>query len=96
MLFKLGLLFPIPLRQHIEETCATSKYGVRFRELAQETSSTLHDPLKDLLQYSKEDRRGFSFDDDHPTPLGHQSLAKSLVPVLERLLENETKPPSNT
>jgi len=88
------LLFPIPLRQHIEKTCATSKYGLRFSELAKETSCIVHDPLKDLLQYSKEDRRGFSFDDDHPTPKGHQSLAKSLAPVLEHLLEN-AKPLSN-
>lgn len=81
------ILMPIPLYQHIEETSDASPYQARFRELADELGCALHDPLPDLLRYTPEQRRRFRFEKDvHPTPEGHEALAVSLAPVIERAL----------
>ncbi len=81
------LLMPLPLYQHVEETCDATGYQSRFRELAAELGCALHDPLPDLLRYPMEQRRRFRFAEDvHPTPEGHEALAASLAPSLERLL----------
>lgn len=82
-----AVLLPLPLYQHVEETSDPTGYQDRFRELADELGCTLHDPLPDLLRYSPEQRRRFRFEKDvHPTPEGHEALAASLAPTLDRLL----------
>jgi lysophospholipase L1-like esterase len=81
------VIMPIPLYQHVEETSAASAYQERFRELAMELGCTLHDPLPDLLRYDTAQRRRFRFQTDgHPSPEGHAALARSLAPVIERVL----------
>ena len=81
------LLMPLPLSQHIEETSDAGPYQERFRELAGEAGCHYHDPLPDLLTYPAQERREFRFPKDiHPTPSGHAALAKSLQPVIERIL----------
>ena len=82
------LLMPIPLSQHVEETASAAGYQARFREAAQANGCLLHDPLPDLQAYSGEERRAFRFEKDiHLTPAGHAALAKSLLPVVSRLLD---------
>jgi lysophospholipase L1-like esterase len=81
------ILMPLPLPQHLDQVCDASAYQARFRELAAELRCQLHDPLPDLLAYSKEERRGFRWETDiHFTPAGHRALARSLAPVLAPLL----------
>ncbi len=86
------MLMPIPLYQHIEETCDAGPYQARFRELSADTGCALHDPLPDLLKHPMERRRRFRFEKDvHPTPEGHDALAASLAPAIERLLATEQR-----
>lgn len=81
------VLMPIPLYQHIEQTGDPSGYQARFRELAGALDCTLHDPLPDLLRYAPAERRAFRFRTDiHPTPQAHRALARSLAPVITRVL----------
>lgn len=81
------VLMPLPLPQHLDEVCDPSGYQARFAELAAEANCTLHDPLPALLGYDKATRRAFRFETDiHFTPGGHRAIARSLAPVLERLL----------
>ncbi|MES2149511.1 MAG: GDSL-type esterase/lipase family protein [Pseudomonadota bacterium] len=82
------VLMPLPLPQHIDEVCDAAPYQARFAELAVEVSCILHDPLPDFLSYAKEQRRAFRWEKDiHFTPAGHRALARSLTPVLARLLK---------
>lgn len=84
------VIMPIPLPQHIDETCDASSYRARFTELATELGCTLHDPLPDLLRYNAAQRRRFRFETDpHFTPEGHEVLAHSLAPVLGKLLAEQ-------
>lgn len=81
------LLFLVPMSQFIEESSDPTDYQARYRELANDTGCHLHDPLPDLWQYSSEDRRAFRFKiDPHYTPKGHQALAASLAPAIERIM----------
>jgi GDSL-like Lipase/Acylhydrolase family len=81
------LLLLVPQSQFIEETSDPTDYQARYRELANDTGCHLHDPLPDLWQYSSKDRRAFRFKvDPHFTPKGHQALAASLAPAIERIM----------
>lgn len=84
------VIMPLPLPQHLDEMCDASGYQARFAELATELGCTLHDPLPDLLQYDPATRRRFRWEKDiHFTPEGHDALARSLAPVMERLLAGQ-------
>ena len=81
------LLMPLPLPQHLDQVCDAGGYRARFAELAAELGCALHDPLDDLLAYSRAERRRFRWETDiHFTPEGHRALAASLAPALGRLL----------
>ncbi|MBC7683777.1 MAG: SGNH/GDSL hydrolase family protein [Bdellovibrionales bacterium] len=81
------VLMPLPLPQHLDELCDARPYQARFAELAEQTGCTLHDPLPAMLAYPPALRRAFRWVRDiHYTPAGHQAIADSLVPVLERVL----------
>lgn len=81
------VLMPLPLPQHLDGVCDAVPYQARFAALAAELECTLHDPLPELLEYDRTQRRGFRWQTDiHFTPEGHRALARSLVPVLERAL----------
>jgi len=85
------LVVPIPLHQHVEGVSSSRDYMERFNELANDTGCFVHDPLPDLLRYSLADRRAFRFERDvHPTPAGHLALAKSIAPVVGRVLDRES------
>lgn len=85
------VIMPIPLPQHIDQTCDASGYQARFVELADELGCTLHDPLPALLQYDPAQRRRFRFKTDpHFTPEGNEVIANSLAPVLSGLLGQQT------
>ena len=81
------MIMPLPFYQHVEGTSDPVPYQTRFRDLAAELGCALHDPLPDLLKYSAAERRAFRFRTDiHPTPEGHEALARSLAPAVEKLL----------
>jgi len=83
------LLVPLPIYQYTEETSSAKKFQTRFKELAQELDVYLHDPLEDFQKYSMEERRKFRFETDiHPTPFGHQAIAKSIQPTIEKILKS--------
>lgn len=82
------LLVLIPCHQYVEEIADPSHYQARYRNLAFSLEDcALHDPMPDLLKYSFEDRRRFRLQEGHLTPKGHAVLTRSLVPVLEDLLD---------
>jgi carbamoyltransferase len=84
------ILMPVPLFPFVEGSSDPTHYQTRFRELAEATACALHDPLPDLQSYPQPERRAFRFDRDvHLTPAGHAALAKSLAPVVERVLRGE-------
>ena len=86
------ILMPIPLYQHVEETCDASAYQDRFQELSESTGCILHDPLIDLLKYTPEQRRKFRFERDiHLTPEGHEAIAASVAPVVKKILLTHIK-----
>ena len=81
------VIMPLPLPQHLDQTCDASAYQARFAELTAELGCTLHDPLPALLQYDPVRRRRFRFPTDpHFTPEGNEVIAESLKPVLSKLL----------
>ena len=81
------LLLPIPMWTFVDGSSDATAYRTRFRELARETGCLLHDPLDDLLAYSPADRLAFHFKGDkHLSASGHEALAKSLAPVVRRIL----------
>ena len=89
---KTVILMPIPLYQHVEQTCDPSDYQNRFKELSEKTGCILHDPLIDLLKYTPEQRRGFRFEHDvHLTPEGHEAIAASLAPIIKKVLLTKLK-----
>lgn len=82
------ILMPIPIYHYVEGTSNSRHYQARFRELAEESGCILHDPLPDMMRYSPEKRRSFRFENDvHPTRQGHEALASSLRPVIEKLMK---------
>jgi hypothetical protein len=82
------ILMPLPLPQHIEETCDASGYQARFAEVAASTGCALHDPLPTLRAYPREEREKFRFEKDvHLTPSGHRALALSLAPAVQQVLQ---------
>jgi len=86
------ILMPIPLYQHVEETCDASAYQERFKELSKSTGCILHDPLIDLLKYTPEQRRKFRFERDiHLTPEGHEAIAASVALVIKKILLTQSK-----
>jgi carbamoyltransferase len=81
------LLVPLPLPQHIDQSCDASGYQERFRELAAELGCRLHDPLPGLLRIEQGARRALRWEKDiHFTPAGHDALARSLEPVITQML----------
>jgi len=83
------LIFLLPLWPFIEESSDPTNYLARFRELACDTGSYLHDPLPDLWKYSTQDRRAFRFKvDSHFTPSGHAALAHSLASAVRRIMQD--------
>lgn len=81
------LLVPFPVFQYVEGTADPDHCVACFREAAAEAPCRLHDMLPDLHAYSPEQRRALRFPVDiHPSPAGHEAVARSLAPVVERLL----------
>ncbi len=81
------LVFLIPLYHYVEELADPEPYQMRFRELARSRGWLVHDPLPDLRAYTADSRRRFRFPKDvHPTADGHEALARSLAPAVERVL----------
>jgi carbamoyltransferase len=81
------LLVPLPLPQHLDETCDATSYQARFAELAGDLGCRLHDPLPDLLRIAPDTRRRLRWEHDiHFTPAGHDALAHSLQPVIADML----------
>ncbi len=92
------ILMPWPVLQYVEETASSENCRARYRELDAEIRASrgpkgafvLHDMLPDLWKYSAPERRAMRFPgaDIHPTPSGHEAVARSLAPVVERVLES--------
>lgn len=87
------LLLPIPLPQHLDQTCDAAPYQARFAELAADLGCALHDPLPGLLRIAPAERRRLRWEKDiHFTPAGHEALARSLEPVLAGMLAQRPSP----
>ena len=85
------ILMPLPLYHHVEEKASPIHYIKRFRELADRTGAIFHNPLEELTSYSLKERRDFRFRNDiHPTPKCHEVIAKSLVPVINKIILSKT------
>lgn len=81
------MLMPIPLPQHLDQTCSAAACQARFAELAADLGCVLHDPLPDLLRIPPAERRRLRWEKDiHFTPAGHEALARSMEPVLAGML----------
>ena len=88
------VLMPIPLFPFVEGSSDPTHYQARFRELAEATGCTLHDPLPDFQKYPAAERRAFRFERDvHLTPAGHAALAASLAPVVEKVIRKIERAP---
>ena len=59
-------------------------YQARFRELAKATGCLVYDPLPELLKLSEEERATMSAQ-AHLSVQGHETMAKLLTPVLQKL-----------
>lgn len=91
------LLFPIPMWQFFDEGCDARGYQARFAELALDTGCYLHDPLPELLEYSKTERSGFRVPGDaHYTVEGHRALAISLAGAIRRIMADRQWKPLRT
>jgi carbamoyltransferase len=87
------LLMPLPLPQHLDQTCDPSGYRTRFTELSGELGCYLHDPLPDLLDIPPAERRRLRWEQDiHFTPAGHEAIARSLAPAMARILAQAPAP----
>ncbi len=82
------LVLAIPPYHYVERTTSSKAYRERFAELAAETGIAVHDPLDDLLAAAKTKGtarlriRG----DAHYAAEGHEVIARSVAPVIERML----------
>ena len=86
-LVKPVVLMPLPLPQHLDQTCDASGYVARFTHLSRELGCYLHDPLPDLLDIAPAERRKLRWEKDiHFTPAGHAALARALAPTVHRIL----------
>ncbi|PYR60023.1 MAG: hypothetical protein DMF91_13270 [Acidobacteria bacterium] len=86
------VLVPLPYHAYVEGRSDPSSYQARFRELADVTACTLHDPLPDLLRHPIRQRRRFRFRvDPHPTAAGHRAIASSLAPVVTAVLRRSRR-----
>ena len=68
-----AVIFPIPIYHYVEETASSEAYRARFAELDRPPQVTVHDPLPDLLDHPRPERRAFRYElDCHPTPAMHR------------------------
>jgi len=82
------LLVPIPFYHHVMGICDAKPYQSRMREVVSDTGCILHDPLHDIMKYPRKERSGFYFETDyHLTPIGHNAVAASLAPAIQKILE---------
>lgn len=80
------LLMPLPFYSYVEETSCSVNMQRRFRKLGEELPGHYFDPLDDLKKYPGETRRQFRFQHDiHLTSLGHQAIARAMVPFLQKI-----------
>lgn len=83
------LVVLIPTYQYIEEISDPHYYQQRFEELTHETNCSIYDTLPNFLKYPLKKRREFRFKKDpHFTPFGHEVLAESIYPIVNKLLAN--------
>lgn len=84
-----AIIMPIPLHHHLEGKSSPKHYRRRFQELADPPRVAIHDPLDDLMRFSRSERRAFRFaDDTHPTASYHRALAESLAEPVGRLIRD--------
>ncbi len=82
------IVYAIPMYSYIEETSSADGYQARFREFEATPNVVMCDPLSELRQYPKAERRGFRFGkDSHPNPAGHRALAESLAKAIRPMME---------
>ncbi len=81
------LLVPLPFYHYVAGLSDPSAYQRRFREVAADAGAEYFDPLPQLREFSREERRSFYYlRDAHPTRAGHRALATCMAPTVSRLL----------
>lgn len=84
------MLVPVPLYMYVEGTSDASRYQARFAELWKELGLLGADPLPEMLKRSAEERRKMRFEKDvHPTPEGHEAIAKGIAGAVAKALGRE-------
>lgn len=81
------VLCPLPIYQYVEQTASPVHFQERFAELHAPPEVRVHDPLPDYYTVPAKDRRTLRFEHDpHPTPAGHELIARSLAPLFSSLV----------
>jgi hypothetical protein len=81
------ILCPIPTFSHINKCFSAVGYLRRFSEVGAATGAQVIDVLPEFWRLSGERRRRCRFAiDDHPSPLGHEVMARALEPHVRRHL----------
>lgn len=82
------VVLAIPPYQYVEKTAGSTGYRERFAELGTSPGLTVHDPLDDLLAAARASGAAALRiqGDAHYAAAGHEVLARSLAPVVERVL----------
>lgn len=83
------LLVPLPSFIYVKERADATNYQMRYREVEQETTCHLFDPLPALQKIPMEERRELYYLEGHLTPLGHAWLAKKLVLQVRQILKRK-------
>ncbi len=83
------LIIPLPSFIYVKERADARNYQMRFREVENETSCSIYDPLLDLEKISLKKRRQLYYLEGHLTPQGHAWMAKKMASHVKRILKKK-------
>jgi len=81
------LIIPLPRYIYVKGQASARNYQLRFREVANESSCFLFDPLPEIQKFTMEERREMYYLEGHLTPQGHAIMAKIMAPHLQSILK---------
>lgn len=79
---------PLPTFSHIDKAFSADSIRSRFLELARNDKVTVADLLPDYWRMTAGERRALIFpSDEHPSKRGHEVIAESLAPFIEKAIQ---------